>query len=766
MKRQIRMSQSSSSLTDPEKSESTGGISDSKGSDSQTTISNLDSDPQSSQPKGLSKSEFVEFSLIGKTLAGRYKIKSIIGEGGFGRVYLAEHLTLDISVAVKVIHQHIARDQDRLKRLDQEAKSLSKLSSPYLVKTLDYGLTPIAYLVMEHVDGVPLSEFIKENGALEIPDAIEVFEQLCKGLNNAHSSNLVHRDLKPGNIIINTANTSGSKNGNKNGNKKCIQVKILDFGIAKVVDDSGDSSNESSKLTLTGEIMGSPAFMSPEQWTSRAVDHRSDIYSLGCVMYEVLSGAPAFNAASSFEYLNMHVSQDMKPLSETAPRRKIPPDLEKIVRKCAQKDPQHRYSTCSDILLDLEKLRHGQKLKIKLVKSKAASKRQAIIKPGALFAASMLVFLSTFAGIAYFKRDDVFRHLCNSARLSAEKEKRAGKNDAAIQTLKHAMVWADFLPKQDKERLATMRALGALLKSHGSFAASEELAKKLKNEIGDVDDKQVDLYQHQAVREVDLHRNFAAGIRYGRRAAAMAERHGKNSMIYADALETLGGIYREGRELRAAEATTCESLKITENLLDPMDPSIASRLNDLGLTVGRLGRPVEAENAYLRAIKIGEASHDPELGKYYNNLGTAYQKQMQFTKALAVCKRALEINEKNNGSFADEILGNMGVIAYYTKDYDKAIEYLKKVRQIQKMQGKDKLPGTEGTLLNLVRVYQQLNDHENAVRYLKEALDAKLATNPGDPTLPELKASLASEELLLKKQVQDNRVPASSPGHG
>lgn len=677
----------------------------------------------------------LEDQLLGKTLAGRYKIKSVIGNGGWGRVYLADHLTLEIPVAIKVIHQHIASDQDRLKRLDQEAKILSRLNSPYLVKTMDYGLSPVAFLVMEFVEGETLSDCLSNKGSLNLAESIDLFEQLCLGLGEAHKLGLVHRDLKPGNILI----------SRKDGQ---LKAKILDFGIAKVIDDATGGG----KLTSTGEILGSPAYMSPEQWTARPVDQRSDIYALGCLMYEVLSGSPAFHANNSFEYLNLHIAQDLKPFSKSAPDKKIPQALELLVRKCAQKDPADRYLSTDAIIADLQAIRSGKTIQIKLPKYKA-DRSQSKNKTPIIVAIALTVLIGTASGVAYFKREEILVEVCSSLNHTADQQQRQDKFDDAIRTRRQAVQLAEYLPKQNKERLRTLRALSKILKEHGSFAESEELTKKIKEEIGDVQPVGIKNFLVMAVRESDANHNYPQAIKLANGACKQAEDIGKHTIIYSKCLQILGSIYREQRRLPTAEKILSESLKIAEDLMDPGDIGLAGRLNDLGLSIGRQGRSKEAEAAYLRAIKIGEAGKDPELGRYYNNLATSYLAQKDYDKAIAMSKHAYDVDLSTQGGIASNIMNNMGVMYFQKKEYAKALECFNKVWEIWQTDGRNHAQGSgtgEEPHINMSHVYRQMKDYDKAIACLQKALDFKIKNKASEKSIAEVRKLIASCEEARK----------------
>lgn len=675
--------------------------------------------------------------LLGKTLASRYKIRSVIGDGGYGRVYLADHLTLEIPVAVKVLHQHLAQDKDRLKRLDQEAKVLSRVSSDFLVKTLDFGLSPIPFIVMEFVEGDTLSAWMK-NHESTVQQSIEVFEQIAKGLSAAHSIGLIHRDLKPGNVLI---KQSGEQ----------INCKILDFGIAKVMDDSGSGN----KLTSTGEILGSPAYMSPEQWTARAIDGRSDIYSLGCVMYEFITGIPVYEAATSFEYLNLHLQENFKPFSKVC-KKQISPELEKIVMKCAMKDPNLRYQKTDEIIADLQRIKAGQTLKIKLPKAKEpdGAKTKRIMLASAITSISVALIGGSY--FAYTERDNIYTNICSSYLTASEKQERDGQFDNAIKTLQSAKTIADFLPKQNKERLKVLRALTKVLKEHGSFAESEALEKLIKQEIGDVDDKPISALINQSAVQWELRGNGPLAVQYANAAMTQVQRYGKHSINYAECLQHFGALRRELKQLRVAEAMLTDALKTFEDLLDPLDKRISGTLNDLSLVILRQDRPAEAEVGFKRAAALAESNKDPHIGRYYNNLCTCYVKMKQYEKALAACKHAMEIERSINGDMLSNITNNIGTIYFHLKEYNNSVKYFKETLAIWESDGRNHHRSGEETLFNLAMVYKTMKDYKNAVHYFNLALQDKEKNEPNSSLIPNIKNQLSQIQSLQG----ENKAPA------
>lgn len=272
-------------------------------------------------------------SFIGTVLEGRYEVLELVGKGAMGSLYRGKHNALDRPVAIKFLHSHLAEDDVHMQRFAREAKLAATLNHPNLVHVYDVGNAPDGspYLVMDFLDGKSLAQLVKEMGAFPAKRALPVFIQIAQGLQHAHSRGLLHRDLKLSNIMLVNEGTGET-------------AKIIDFGIAKSMDPE-----QAGDLTATGEIFGSPLYMSPEQLQGHQLDQRSDIYSFGCVMYQVLTGVPPYEAPNMVALIYKHVNEKAAPMSEVSPGLKLPPRLEDLVFRCLEKDPAKRFADAAEI---------------------------------------------------------------------------------------------------------------------------------------------------------------------------------------------------------------------------------------------------------------------------------------------------------------------------------------------------------------------------------------------------------------------------------
>ncbi len=270
----------------------------------------------------------------------RYKIIRRVGGGGMGSVFEAEHLVLSKRVALKVLRSEFLSDPEAMSRFHQEARACAGLSHANLVDVFDCGVTPQEepFLVMDYLNGRSLLDFLKQRGALPLNELLDIFLPIIDGLAYAHSQGVVHRDLKPSNIVLTEAHDA-----------QTVPV-IVDFGVAKVEELGG----QMQMLTQTGQLLGSPAYMSPEQCKGQAIDQRTDIYSLGCLLYESATGKQAFVGHTMMATLEKQITEMPKSPQDIA---SVPPRLSGMIMRCLEKQPEARFQSCSDLKLELERLR-------------------------------------------------------------------------------------------------------------------------------------------------------------------------------------------------------------------------------------------------------------------------------------------------------------------------------------------------------------------------------------------------------------------------
>jgi serine/threonine-protein kinase len=252
-----------------------------------------------------------------QTIAGRYELLDVLGRGGMGVVYRARDQLLERIVAVKVLPAEYADDPLLVERFEREARAAARLNHPNIVAVFDTGRDgSVRYIVMECVPGQSLAQLLNERGALPVAEAVEIAAQVADALGVAHTAGIVHRDIKPGNVMV----------------EPSARCKVLDFGIARLAADAA--------LTQTASLLGSAPYMPPEMSLGRSSDARSDIYSLGCVLYELLTDRPPFRGEVAAAIINQHVNVAPRPPSELNPA--VPPGVDALVLRMLAKDPADR----------------------------------------------------------------------------------------------------------------------------------------------------------------------------------------------------------------------------------------------------------------------------------------------------------------------------------------------------------------------------------------------------------------------------------------
>jgi eukaryotic-like serine/threonine-protein kinase len=266
--------------------------------------------------------------MIGTVLSGRYKLAAKLGSGGMSTVYLARDTTLDRDVAVKVMHREMSEQPDQLERFRQEARAVAKLSHPNVVAVIDAGEDGgYPYIVFEYVEGETLKQRIARVGALDTQEALAYAIEIARGLTVAHARKMVHRDIKPQNVLIDAEG----------------RAKLTDFGISRQLEQDG--------MTATGRVLGTTDYVAPEQAMGHGVDERSDVYSLGVVLYEMLVGQVPFHADSQVGVAMKHVNEELPDVQQRRPEISAAGAL--VVERATSKDPSHRYQDVSEMIDDL-----------------------------------------------------------------------------------------------------------------------------------------------------------------------------------------------------------------------------------------------------------------------------------------------------------------------------------------------------------------------------------------------------------------------------
>jgi serine/threonine-protein kinase len=291
------------------------------------------------------------------TSIGNYRLDKILGRGGMGTVYSGEHVYIKKAVAVKVLHPQFARYQEAIHRFLREARAATSINHANIVDVTDFGIMPEGpvYFVMEYLEGKSLEDLIEKDGAVELHRALNIANQIALALEAAHAVGVIHRDLKPDNIMLlkkpgrrDLVRMAPDQTWITEREESYDFVKVLDFGIAKVM-----IQDELMAETVQGAVFGTPEYMSPEAARGEDVDHRADVYSLGVILFDMLCGRPPFEAPQSSEVLSMHIHTPPPSPRAFAPHREITEIAENVILRAMMKDPNKRYQNMTDFRRDL-----------------------------------------------------------------------------------------------------------------------------------------------------------------------------------------------------------------------------------------------------------------------------------------------------------------------------------------------------------------------------------------------------------------------------
>ena len=301
-------------------------------------------------------------SWIGQTIGGRYEIQELLGQGGMSAVYKAYDPNLRRVVAVKIIHPHLSTDSQFVARFEEEAAAVAQLRHPNIIQVYDFNSdSDTYYIVFEYVPGETVQARLKRmkaaNRTMDMGEAIKVGAQVADGLQNAHNKGLIHRDIKPANIILNVTS----------------EPIIMDFGIAKIMGGT--------QHTATGAVLGTARYMSPEQIKGEQIDPRTDIYSLGVTLFEMLGGRPPFEANSAMSLMMMHMTDPIPDLN--AIRSEVSPRLVAVVNKSLTKNPDDRYQTAAQMAAALRSIDRGTGMAAAatMIETPTASAEKTVIEP-------------------------------------------------------------------------------------------------------------------------------------------------------------------------------------------------------------------------------------------------------------------------------------------------------------------------------------------------------------------------------------------------
>lgn len=555
--------------------------------------------------------------MIGEVIDGKYRILEVVGAGGMSLVFKAEHLLLNRIVAVKMLHAYLRSDDVSVKRFQQEARTCASFDHPNVVPILDFGVTKNGqpFLVMKFLDGTSLAHMLRERRRLPWMEAVPIFIQCCDALEAAHHAGIIHRDIKPGNIVI-IKDPDGSE-----------RVQVVDFGIAKMLrDDLNDQT-----LTQAGEVFGSPLYMSPEQCEGRALDARSDIYSLGAVIYETISGQPPLMGSSATETMRLHTRERPRPFSQVVEGLSLPDGLEQVVQTMLAKSPSARFHTMAavrrklkDVMNDLPESRTGRMPRF--------TNRIAVVAVS--LSLVMILTLIYLQGIPLLRNYRVHQII-----VAAENDIVNGKAAGASKELTTALEIA----RNIKDHGATQSRVLSLL---ASAYEKQGLAQK-----ADVVEKQRELLIKREIQQ----QYGSAGLRGFADAvetASVVKVDRSNKQYYRNRvsdLETASMLMLDTNDVSRAEKLARTAMDIQHTVFGVDDPDSARVERQLGKVFLDARDFKVANDCFSRAMKEAEKHPNPTKKQVieYARIGEEFAKRQMYDVSVRNYLASINLAERD-----------------------------------------------------------------------------------------------------------------------
>ena len=666
--------------------------------------------------------------LVGAFFADRYQIISILGRGGMSAVYKAKHTLMDRLVAIKIL---VASDVPSLKRFQLEAKLVSSLKHHNIVTVYDFGVSfkGQPYLAMDFLEGKSLMEEIREIGRLPVLRATWIFCQACDALNYAHKRDLIHRDLKPSNFML------------VNEEEHEDVVKLVDFGIAKHLTMP---VTESGQLTQTGQILGSPLYMSPEQCMGNRLDARSDIYSMGCVMYEAITGRPPLLGNNTLDTLQKHIHESPRSFASVDPELiALPEQIEKIVLKCLEREPENRYQTMLELWTDLELFRNS----LRPAKNTTPSLTNAPVVGEQQITTASLAPQPAPAFVMPKKKPQPFPYPFAVACLMA----LVGVGiliwpKPVVQNVNTSAVWQRVNTDAEQEF------------SRGHYAAAQKLFKQaceIANEYDAGDPRLAtslndlgNVYYKQ-----DFYPEAEKAIK--KALALRTDIFGKNGLVVADSMSDLAMVYFAEGKSTQAESLLNKALAIRKHNAGADSLEYANSLKALASIYNKTGREKQAldlleQTLALRTKFLG--ANSPDVAETENSLAMDFQIKGDLRKATALYKSAQAISTRSLGAthplVADSLVG-LASLKFLEKDYDQSERLFNEALRIRESAlGPNNL--RTGEILSCLGILKQTQGYNEAAAPLfKRALEIKSAAL--GPESPDTGRSMKKYAVVLRK---------------
>lgn len=642
--------------------------------------------------------------LIGSVVAGKFEILDLIGAGGWSTVYRARDTKLGRMVAFKLLRADLASTAEKMQRFEREARIISALSHPNICSVYDYGILPNGqpYLVLEYLTGQTIAEVILSSGVFSPQSTVALMKQTANALTAAHAKDIVHRDLKPANLML--------------VEERGVQlIKIIDFGLAKTL-----GALEADQLTHTGLTLGTPSYMSPEQVRGVVLDARSDVYSFGCIMYEMLTGICPISGRNTFEIMQNHL--EMVP-SIPDPSEQIPQPLKDIVLRCLSKDASERYQSMAELEADLDsfgktgKLNRRKKPLLNLVSKQRQQVRFvgicAVVLAGLLFTwlQSPLRHESRPALGASFesKFQQLEKALQTDNSVEAKRlggaliaELRASGKENSPQTVQVAKAMSTYLQKNEEREEAGRYILLALAAQDAMLPKGSDAYLKAHREaiagLTSGDHKKIEPY-------------------YAELLSLTEARYGPSSKEVCQPLESLAWSQLVNRKYQQSDANFTRLFLLVKRYYNPHDYLYVHTLGNLSWVDCNLGDFKKARIYAEQALTLVDDSSPRFHQDLLTTAGLAERKCGYYDKAISDFQQAETIARTVDAGDACRIAGDLGHCLLEAKRYREAAAVLQDaIPKIEKDQG-SRSASYKLCLGDFIEVLRRMgqNDKANAI---------------------------------------------------
>ena len=711
---------------------------------------------------------------------GSYQIKKLIGKGGMGNVYLAEHESrqFNTKVALKIIRREI-NQQDRIRRFVQERKILSRLNHPNIARLYDGGISEDGrpYFVMEYIEGVSITEYCKKNN-LSVNEKLKLFTDACEAVQFAHSNFIVHRDLKPDNVIVTPTGT----------------VKVLDFGIAKLIDNEVLTEEEVIQTT-DGHRFLSLNYAAPEQITLDPVSAATDVYTMGLLLYEVLTESKPFNLSgkklSEAEYIIRNETPPPPSSVSTNKQRKLKGDIDSIVLKALRKEPENRYESVAQLLEDTENYINNRPVKAR--KGSIQYKTTKFVQRNLqMIAASLLFFIALVSfGTYHYLQITEEREIAESEAEKANRVtgilvgifehadpwKQPNSSITAREILNNGLEFIDSKVTDGPEIKAELfSSFGEIYESLGEYNKADSLLQEailLEQELiktGDFDPYSLALHQHRLGKV----KQFRGQNQQAKELLQMASQGFNKVGSFADAATSdleWGWIELKMSQYGMADSLFTHSLNVFREFESDTSINTSGALKNLGWLEFYTGNYQKADSLFTESIKIkrlnykddhpdlARALHSQAWVKYslnelneairlqqesnsmrrdafqnqpnfdlawgMNNLGIFKQTKGELDEAESLFISALEMRREilpPTHPHIAQSMGNLGSLYFYRNEYDKAADMFKEVLKTQRNTFPEDHPELAASLNNLGTVLSNAGRDDEAIPYFREAV--------------------------------------------